>query len=366
MSNSMNGPHGLVIGTAGHIDHGKTSLVRALTGIDTDRLAEEKKRGISIDLGFAHMSLPNGASVSFVDVPGHERFIKNMLAGACGIEAVMLVVAADEGVMPQTREHFEICRLLGVQRGFVVLTKLDLADAEQCQMARQSIADLCAGSFLQSASIIEASARTGLGLDDVVAELARVSERVTPRPVQGMARLPIDRSFVLKGFGTVVTGTLAQGSLSAGDTVVLHPANRRLRIRGLQVHGRQVERACMGQRTAVNLAGIEHGEIRRGDSITNATEYQSTRVLDVAIEWLPDERIPATGASLALYIGTAETSARIKILIGNGSAVLGATMAGRAAARLSGRSLHCENAITGAYDRRRQGSRRLSAAPTEP
>ncbi|MBV9084739.1 MAG: hypothetical protein JOZ62_18840 [Acidobacteriaceae bacterium] len=226
MSDSMNGPSDVVVGTAGHIDHGKTSLVYALTGMDTDRLREEKRRGISIDLGFAHMPLPSGATASFIDVPGHERFIRNMLAGAAGIQAVMLTVAADESVMPQTREHFEICRLLNVQAGFVVLTKVDLATPEQIAITCEDVEELCAGSFLEGAAVVQVSSRDRRGIPEVVRQLDLLAGRVSHPGGEGIPRLPVDRSFSLKGFGTVVTGTLAGGLLRAGDKVFIHPARK--------------------------------------------------------------------------------------------------------------------------------------------
>ena len=230
---NMNSPCGLVVGTAGHIDHGKTSLVQALTGIDTDRLAEEKRRGISIDLGFAYLTLPDGCRISFIDVPGHERFIKNMLAGAGGIEAVLLIVAADEGVKPQTREHFEICRLLGVREGIVALTKADLATGEQLRAARRAVEELCAGSFLSGQPIIPVSSKTGEGLQQLREALSNLAKRTSRRSSEGLTRLPLDRSFAPKGFGTVVTGTLWSGTLRAGDHVYIHPEKREARIRGL-------------------------------------------------------------------------------------------------------------------------------------
>ena len=255
---------GIVIGTAGHIDHGKTALVRALTGIDTDRLVEEKKRGISIDLGFAHLALPNGMQVAFVDVPGHERFIKNMLAGIGGIDAVLLVVAADEGIMPQTREHFDICRLLGIRRGSVALTKVDLVDDDLLVACTQEVRNLCAGSFLEGCDIVPVSAYTGQGLPELKDSLGKVAGSGASRAAQGIARLPIDRSFTMQGFGTVVTGTLWSGILNSGDTVEVHPRAQQLRVRGLQVHGKPVSQARAGQRTAVNLAGVEAHQLSRG------------------------------------------------------------------------------------------------------
>lgn len=326
---------GLVVGTAGHIDHGKTSLVRALTGIDTDRLAEEKKRGISIDLGFAHLTLEDGAEVSFVDVPGHERFIKNMLAGAAGIEAVMLIVAADESVKPQTREHFEICRLLGIRAGFVVLTKCDLASDAQIQQARADIALLCDGSFLEMAPVIQASAAAWTGLDAIRTELRNLAS-VPPARAAGIARLPVDRSFSMKGFGTVVTGTLSGGTLLAGGTVFVHPGGREVRVRGLQVHGVAVNEAAAGQRTAVNLANIEHTEIGRGDVLTNSPILEASGRVAVEFEILPPFEIPARRHPVLLHIGAAEIPAKLKAIEQNGSQYIGMLGLTRRALALAG------------------------------
>jgi selenocysteine-specific elongation factor len=310
---NMNGPAEVVIGTAGHIDHGKTALVRALTGIDTDRLAEEKRRGISIDLGFAHLVLPNGRSISFIDVPGHERFIKNMLAGTGGIQAVLLVVAVDESVKPQTREHFEICRLLGIEHGLIALTKSDQAAPEQIQAASVDIRALCTESFLANAPIIPVSAVTGVGLDALKRELSRLAERMPARNVGGLARLPIDRSFAVKGFGTVVTGTLWSGTLHTGDTVQLHPSNQRARIRGLQTHGRAVDRAVGGQRAAVNLTGADHAAILRGFVLTHDAGLQTTRHMDVLVDWIDPAEIPRVRQQFLLHIGTAEIPVTLKV-----------------------------------------------------
>ncbi|MGA8027815.1 MAG: selenocysteine-specific translation elongation factor [Bryobacteraceae bacterium] len=315
MSDSnMKGQRGLVIGTAGHIDHGKTSLVRALTGIDTDRLAEEKKRGISIDLGFANLALPDGRRISFIDVPGHERFIRNMLAGVGGIEAVMLIVAADESVKPQTREHFEICRFLKIERGIIVITKIDAASAEQLEAARRDARALCENSFLENAPLVTVSAVSGEGLSELKSELVRLADQSEPRDDSGLARLPIDRSFALKGFGTVVTGTLWNGRLRAGDSVQLHPSKEEARIRGLQVHGQQVEVAVAGQRTAVNLVGIDNSDIRRGFVLTHPDGLEATKLMDVEVDWLDRSRIPTAREQCALYIGTSEVSAWLKVL----------------------------------------------------
>ena len=246
----------IIAGTAGHIDHGKTALVKALTGIDADRLAEEKRRGITIDLGFAHLQLTPDLRLGFVDVPGHERFVKNMLAGVGGIDLVMLVVAADESVKPQTREHFEICRLLEIPRGLIVLTKSDLVDEELLDLSRMEVAELVAGSFLEGAPVVAVSSTTGKGLDELRRELARVAAAVPEKNSAGYFRLPIDRVFTVKGFGTVVTGTLISGAVEKEQETEVYPAGRLLRVRGLEVHGAKTERAVAGQRTALNLADI--------------------------------------------------------------------------------------------------------------
>jgi len=305
---------GLVIGTAGHIDHGKTSLVSALTGIDTDRLAEEKRRGISIDLGFAHLTLPSGERLSFVDVPGHERFIRNMLAGAAGIEAVLLVIAADESVKPQTREHFDICRLLDIRHGLIVLTKSDLATPAQLAKTMNDARHLTEGSFLAGAPIVPVSSVTGAGLDALKQHLAMIARQTSRRDASGLPRLPIDRSFALKGFGTVVTGTLWSGTLHVGDTVRIHPTKREARVRGLQRHGQAVETAVAGDRTAVNLAGIEHAEIKRGHTLTSLNALETTSVIDVALDWLNPASVPNKATEFLLDIGTAELPVTVKPL----------------------------------------------------
>ena len=319
MSDTRHRQAGIVIGTAGHIDHGKTALVRALTGIDTDRLVEEKKRGISIDLGFAHLTLSNGTHVAFVDVPGHERFIKNMLAGVGGIDAVLLVVAADEGIKPQTREHFDICRLLGIRRGIVAITKLDLVTDERLSACIQAVRDLCAGSFLERSDIVPISAHTGKGLTELKDSLARLVTSVNGRPAQSVARLPIDRSFTMQGFGTVVTGTLWSGILATGDTVEVHPERQHLRIRGLQVHGKGVPEAHAGQRTAVNLAGIEAHQLCRGFVITRKDTFDGTTLFDCAVDWLEPKYAQRTRQSLHLFIATSDVMADVRLLgpIGN-------------------------------------------------
>ncbi|HEX4231511.1 MAG TPA: selenocysteine-specific translation elongation factor [Bryobacteraceae bacterium] len=305
---------GIVFGTAGHIDHGKTSLVQALTGIDTDRLAEEKRRGISIDLGFAHLLLDDGRTVALVDVPGHERFIKNMLAGVGGIQAVLLVVAADESVKPQTREHFEICRLLGIEHGIVVLTKADLAGGQRFAQVQADVAALCAGSFLEKAPVVAVSALTGAGLDHLKLAMAALATRIAPRSSIGLARLPIDRSFTIAGFGAVVTGTLWNGQFNVGDEVEVHPEGHPARIRGLQIHGHIVSKAVAGQRTAINLAGIDSQALLRGQVLTHRGGLGSTQALDAVIEWLPGQQSESRRIQAMLHAGTMEMTAAVKIL----------------------------------------------------
>ena len=309
----MNRAPEIVVGTAGHIDHGKTSLIRTLTGIDTDRLAEEKRRGISIDLGFAHLPLPSGEIVSFIDVPGHERFIKNMLAGVGGIQAVMLIVAANESVMPQTREHFEICRMLDIQYGFVVLTKADLASPEQMRIAYAEVSRLVANSFLANSPLIRVSSITGEGISEVIHQLSRLSRSFVVSQANREARLAVDRSFSLKGFGTVATGTLSGGLLQIGDSLLVHPLRKQVRIRGLQVHGKPVNQAYSDQRTAVNLANIDHTELQRGFVLTKSEKLQSTQILDGALEWLDTTKLPTRHQQVLLHIGTLETVADLKM-----------------------------------------------------
>ncbi len=308
----------IVVGTAGHIDHGKTALVRALTGTDADRLPEEKQRGITIDIGFAELTSGED-HFAFIDVPGHERFVKNMLAGATGIDIVMLVIAADEGVMPQTREHFEICRLLGLGAGMVVLTKTDLADTETLELARLEAEELVAGSFLEGSPIIETSSVTGKGFEEVKRALDSIAKRIPERRDRHVPFLPIDRSFALRGFGTVVTGTLSGAELVTGSDVEILPQRRRVRIRGLQTHGRQVDRATPGQRVAVNLAGIDHDEVSRGMAIAPPSRLQPTQMFDARVEALGDIKKPLRSRQrVRVHIETAEVLARLVVLEADG------------------------------------------------
>jgi selenocysteine-specific elongation factor len=306
----------IIVGTAGHIDHGKTALVKALTGTDTDRLPEEKQRGITIDLGFAELELGD-ARFGFVDVPGHERFVKNMLAGASGIDLILLVVAADEGIMPQTREHFDICRLLQIKNGLIAITKKDLVDNEMLELVRAEMAEFVSGTFLDGAPIVAVSSRTGEGIDEMRAALAQTASTVKPRDDRHIARLPIDRSFAMKGFGSVVTGTLASGKIAEGDEVELLPVGRRLRVRGVQSHGRKVSDAGSGRRTAVNLAGIDHHEISRGMLIAQPGVLQPSQSFDAEVEVLPDSAGPLRSRQrVRVHIGTAEVLARVAVIRG--------------------------------------------------
>jgi selenocysteine-specific elongation factor len=308
----------VVAGTAGHIDHGKSALVLALTGTDPDRLKEEKARGITIDLGFAHAAIGE-LNVAFVDVPGHERFVKNMLAGAGGIDLVVLVVAADESVMPQTREHFDICRLLGVPAGVVALTKADLADADTLELTRLEVRELVAGSFLDGAPIVPVSAKTGAGLDELRAALVAAAGRVRGRPVDTVARLPIDRVFSMKGFGTVATGTLVSGRIAVEDELALLPGGRRVTVRGVQVHGAAQKAAVAGQRTAINLGGVDVHEVARGQTVVTPAAFETTRVADATIDLLPGAKALKHGARVRFHQGTAEVLGRVS-LVGPASA----------------------------------------------
>ncbi len=300
----------VIVGTAGHIDHGKSALVEALTGTHPDRLAEEKRRGITIDLGFAFLE-ENGVRFGFVDVPGHERFVSNMLAGAAGIDVQLLVIAADESIKPQTREHFDICRLLGVKRGVVALTKSDMVDGETLELVRLEAEEFLRGSFLERAPIVPVSAKTGAGLGELKKALSDAAASASARDAARYFRLPIDRAFAMKGFGSVVTGTLISGSVGAGDEVELFPRGERLRVRGVQSGGKTVERATPGQRTAVNLAGIEHTALKRGMALASPGKFRKTRRIDVRLELLPSARKMKQGARVHFHAGTAETIAEV-------------------------------------------------------
>jgi selenocysteine-specific elongation factor len=306
-----------VVGTAGHIDHGKSTLVKALTQIDPDRLEEEKRRGMTIDLGFAYLQLPSGRRVGIVDVPGHQRFLKNMLAGVHGMDAVLLVIAADEGPMPQTREHLAIIDLLEIDRGLVVLTKVDLVGDDWLALVREDVAGLLRGTSLQRAPIISVSSTTGQGLDQLRAALDAELAEATPRPDVGRPRLPVDRSFAMSGFGTVVTGTLVGGALRQGAEVAVLPAGKRVRIRGLQQHNQSVEEARPGSRTAVNLSGLTHSEVRRGHVLAVPGTLAGSRRLDARLTVLPDAGQPLRHRQqLVMYHETAEVMVELSLLEG--------------------------------------------------
>ncbi len=306
----------IVIGTAGHIDHGKSALVMALTGTDPDRLAEEKQRGITIDLGFAHLDLGDGMRAAFVDVPGHERFVKNMLAGATGIDAVLLVIAADESIKPQTREHFDICRLLGVRRGLIAITKSDLTDSDTLELVRLEIQEFVAGSFLEGAPVLAVSARTGKGLETLKQELRRLALEMAAKPSNVPFRLPIDRAFIMKGFGTVVTGTLIAGTIEKEAEVEIFPTGRSARVRGIEVHNRPAAAAFVGQRTALNLAGVELKDLRRGMILARPDRFKPSALLDCSLSLLPSARPVKNRARVHFHCWTAETVAEISIVGG--------------------------------------------------
>ena len=311
----------IVVGTAGHIDHGKTALVKALTGIDADRLMEEKRRGITIDLGFAHAELPGPSSerlrFGFVDVPGHERFVRNMLAGVGGIDLVLLVIAADEGIKPQTREHFDICRLLGIRYGITVLTKSDLVDAETLEVVRLEVADFLSGSFLEKAPIVSVSALTSTGLDELKRQLVRIAGGLPARDSDAIVRLPIDRVFTMKGFGTVVTGTLIAGTIRKEDELQLFPGGKKVRVRGVQVHGTSTDKAVAGERTALNLAGVDKGELERGMMLASPSMLETSSRIDVQLSLLHSGKPLKNGARIHLHAFASETIATVKLFGSN-------------------------------------------------
>jgi selenocysteine-specific elongation factor len=304
----------IIVGTAGHIDHGKTELVKALTGVDADRFPEEKLRGITIDIGFAELDLGD-VTVGFVDVPGHERFVKNMLAGASGIDVVLLVVAADAGVMPQTREHFEICRLLETKTGLIVLTKTDLVDEELLELVKLDVAELIENSFLEKALVVAVSAKTGKGIEELKNTLKKLALEIPARKHETVARLPIDRSFSVKGFGAVVTGTLISGEINEADELEILPLVGKVRVRGIQTHGKAAPAARAGQRTAVNLGGVEHSEIERGMVLCEKNALRPTQIFDAEIEVLKTAKKGLKSRQrVRVHIGTLEALARVQIL----------------------------------------------------
>lgn len=304
-----------VLGTAGHVDHGKTSLIKALTGVDTDRLKEEKQRGITIELGFASIDLPSGQKLGIVDVPGHEKFIKNMVAGAAGIDLVMMVIAADEGVMPQTREHLHICSLLGISNGLVALTKTDMVEKDWLDLVQSEVAEFLEGTFLEGAPVIPVSAVTEEGLPNLIQALDKIVGKLAEKMDDGIFRLPIDRVFTMKGFGTVVTGSLVSDHIKTGEEVLILPENIAARIRGIQVHNQSVEEAWAGQRTAINLQGIEKSIINRGNVLVRPQTVWPTQRLDVFVEYLASNPKSLKNRTLVrLHTGTSEIISRIILL----------------------------------------------------
>ncbi len=304
----------VIMGTAGHIDHGKTTLVKALTGIDCDRLAEEKKRGITIELGFAFFDLPSGERLGIVDVPGHEKFVKNMVAGATGIDFVLLVIAADEGVMPQTREHLEICSLLGIETGLVALTKVDMVDPDWLELVREDVAEFLQGSFLEQAGIHPVSATTGQGLPELIKAIEALAAGFRPRRRSDLARLPVDRVFTMRGHGTVVTGALVSGALALGQDLELYPREKLTKVRGLQLHGEAAQEIPAGRRTAVNLQGLEVEDIERGDVLARPGTLFPSTVWDLEISCLSSAKPLRHRTEVHFHHGSREVLARLNLL----------------------------------------------------
>jgi selenocysteine-specific elongation factor len=304
----------VILGTAGHIDHGKTELIRALTGVDTDRLREEKERGISIELGFARFDLPSGNSLGVVDVPGHEKFVKTTVAGIGGMDIILLVIAADEGVMPQTREHLDIIDLLGVRSGIVALTKTDLVSSEEIELAHDEAAELIEGTSLDGAAIIPVSSLSRDGLDELTVELERLVAQVVERSSAGAARLPIDRAFTLEGHGTVVTGTLWSGRIKQGDKLEIYPQGKETRVRSVQVHDHAVDEAVAGQRTALGIHGVSKDQLARGDTLGTSGALHVTQMLDARLRMVTDAKPVKNRTRVHLHLGTAEVLARIVLL----------------------------------------------------
>lgn len=303
--------HYVILGTAGHIDHGKSALVKALTGIDPDRLKEEKERGITIDLGFADLVYPDGLTVGIVDVPGHERLVRNMLAGAGGIDIVLFVIAADEGIMPQSREHLAICNLLKIKSGLIVITKTDLVEEDWVKLVSDEVRGFVKDTFLENAEIISVSLKTGKNIDLLKEKIKEVALKIQPKLTKGLFRLPIDRVFTLKGFGTVVTGTDISGSISVDDAVDILPSNISSKVRGLHSHGKAIKTAYAGQRVAINLTGVEKDSLKRGDVVVMPGRFSPTKTIDAKIELLKDAPVLKNKSLVHFHSGTAEVVARI-------------------------------------------------------
>ncbi len=310
-SSAVHSSKSIVLGTAGHIDHGKSSLVKALTGTDPDRLKEEKERGITIDLGFASIVYPDGLTVGIVDVPGHERLIKNMLAGSGGVDIVLMAIAADEGVMPQSREHLAICELLKIKDGIIALTKADLVEQDWLRLVTDDVRGFVRGTFLERAEILPVSAKTGLHIDTLKSLIRDIALKVRPKLTRGLFRMPIDRVFTLKGFGTVVTGTALSGSITSDSPATILPAKITTRVRGLQTHGRNTEKAYAGQRIGINLQGIDRESLKRGDVVVDSDKLIPTLTLDAELEMLKDAPVIKSRDRVHFYTGTSETIARI-------------------------------------------------------
>ncbi|MFZ5570925.1 MAG: selenocysteine-specific translation elongation factor [Thermodesulfobacteriota bacterium] len=305
----------IILGTAGHIDHGKTSLIKALTGTDTDRLKEEKERGITIELGFAALDLPSGQHLGIVDVPGHEKFVKNMVAGATGIDLVAMVIAADEGVMPQTREHMEICSLLDIRYGLVVLTKVDMVDEEMLELATEDVRDFVRGTFLEGAPIVNVSSITGQGLPELLTALDQLSARIPDQEVSTLFRLPVDRVFSMKGFGTVITGSLISGRIAVGETIMVYPSRITSKVRGIQVHNQSVETAFSGMRTAINFQGLEKTAVNRGDVLARPDTLKPGYMIDLQLQFLSSNEKPMKNRTrVRFHTGTSEIMGNIILL----------------------------------------------------
>ena len=305
----------IILGTAGHIDHGKTSLIKAVTGINTDRLKEEQLRGITIELGFASMDLPSGRHIGIVDVPGHEKFVKNMVAGATGIDMVVMVIAADEGVMPQTREHMEICVLLGIQHGLIALTKTDMVDEEWLELVTDDIESFVQGTFLEGQPIVPVSSATGEGISDFIDELDKLNAAIPDRVLSNLFRLPVDRVFTMKGFGTVITGSLLSGHIRVGDSVMLYPSMISSKVRGIQVHSHSVEEAGAGLRTAINFQGLEKTSVNRGEVLSTPGVLKPSYMVDVSLHYLKSNQKPVKNRSLVrFHTGTSEIMGNLILL----------------------------------------------------
>ncbi|MBU4053308.1 MAG: selenocysteine-specific translation elongation factor [Proteobacteria bacterium] len=305
----------IILGTAGHIDHGKTSLVKALTGTDTDRLKEEKERGITIELGFASLDLPGGRHLSIVDVPGHEKFVKNMVAGASGIDMVAMIIAADEGVMPQTREHLEICALLGIRYGLVVLTKADMVDEEWLELAKEDVMDFVQGTFLEDQPMISVSSTTGAGIPELLKALDDLTNEVPERSATALFRLPVDRVFTMKGFGTVITGSLISGKIRVGETIMVYPSGVTSKVRGIQVHNDSVEEAYAGMRTAINFQGLEKASVNRGDILARPGTLKPNFMADLDFKYLKSNVKPLKNRTrVRFHTGTSEIPGNLILL----------------------------------------------------